>query len=74
MDRSPETLKSALLLQPAYCATCSEAAAPRSKLTSLQAAVERNSLALICAAGTRARVTLQWAGGVSPSISAPAGS
>lgn len=42
------------------------------ELTSLQAAVERNGLALICAAGMRARVTLQWAGGVPPSISAPA--
>lgn len=29
VDRGPETLKSAFLLKPTYCATCSEAAAPR---------------------------------------------
>lgn len=30
VDQGPETLKSAWLLQPTYCATCSEAAARRS--------------------------------------------
>lgn len=60
VDWGPETLKSALLLKPTHCATCSGAAAPHcSELTSSQAAAERNGLALICAAGMRARVTAE---------------
>lgn len=68
MDQGPETLKSALLLQPEDCAT-----APGlqlhggSQLTSLQAAVERSSPAPICAAGLGAQTgTLHGDEGVSP--------
>lgn len=75
MDQGPETLKSALLLQPRGCAT-----APGlqlhggSQLTSLPAAVERSSPAPICAPEGAQRGTLQRDEGVSPAISAPAGS
>lgn len=75
VDQGPETLQSALLLQPGDCAT-----APGlqlrggSQLTSLQAAVERSSPAPICAPGLGAqRGTLQRDEGISPAISAPAG-